>query len=131
MNELETLHTLKLCVALGLRPGVLPVITPEVESDVFARSQFCEPDEQLSAPASHVEEPTIVPDRLDQELMNPALDVATTWSKKMRRPGENDGDVQKRKSQEGDGKSRKPEERHYRRENNDPNCHQPERGNSA
>src|SRR5215472_6922486 len=99
MYELETLHTLNLCVAFGLRLRVLPVITPKVESDVFTRSRLCEPDQQLSATASHVEEPTIVPDGVDQELMNPGLEVAPTWSKTMRRPGENDGDVQERSSE--------------------------------
>ena len=131
MKELETLHALELCVALGLRLRVLPVITPEVESDVVAGSRLCESDKQLSATASHVEEPTIGPDRVDQELMNPPLEVAPTWSKKMRRPGENDGDVQERNSKEGEGKSRKPEERQYRGENNDSSCHKPERDNSA
>jgi hypothetical protein len=131
VKELEASHTLKLCVALGLRLRVLPVIAPEVESDVFARSRPCESDEHLSAAASHVEEPAIVPDRVDQELMNPALEVAPTWPKKMRRPGENDGDVQERHSKEGNGKSRKPEERHERGENKDPDCHQPKCDNSA
>jgi len=64
MDEPEALHAFKRRVALGLCVRVLPVLAPEVESDVVARCRLRAADEQLSAPAPHVQEPTLVPDLL-------------------------------------------------------------------
>src|SRR5262249_50076793 len=76
MDEQETLYTFKRRVALGLCARVLPVIAPVVEPDVVARGRLHEADEQLSAPASHIQQPPFGPHRVDEELMNSALYVA-------------------------------------------------------
>ena len=76
--------------------------------------------------APHVEEPTRVPNRVDHELMNPALEVAPSRSKTMGGQAEDDGDVEERNGEQGKGEPRKPEERHHRGENNDSDRNQPE-----
>jgi hypothetical protein len=63
--------------------------------------------------------------------MNPALEVASTWFKSMGRPGQDDGDVEERNGECGDGESREPEERHHRAENNNPSRRQPEHDNPS
>ena len=125
----------------GVKFSVLqhaPVFTSEEAAAVRgtslasgAKALICKADEQLSTPAPHVQEPALVPNRVDQELMNPALEVASTWSKSMGRPGEDDGDVEEWNSERGDGESWEPEERHHCAENNNPSRDQPEHDNPS
>src|SRR5262249_11501004 len=99
VHEPESRDALDLRVPLALRLRVLPVPPPEVEPDVFAGAGLCEPDEQLSASAAHVQQATSAVDRVDQELMNPRLEAATPPSESIGRQREYDRDVQERKRQ--------------------------------
>src|SRR5215467_7617908 len=108
MHELDASDALKLRVpfALGLR--VLPVVPPVVEPDVLARSRLCQPDKQLPASAAHVQQTTPTLDRVDEQLVNPSLEVATPRAESVGRQSENDRDVQKRNGKKDYCESRRP-----------------------
>src|SRR5204863_9537916 len=90
------------------------------------RSRLRQPDQQLPTAASHVEEPSLAPNRLDQ-LMNRTLDVAAAPPKTMGRQREDAGDVKKRCGEQSDRGGRTPVGRHYDGKNGDASCQQPER----